>query len=269
MGKYYEVLKRAEIKYRDNDHDADRTPGASPTPQSGATQDCPTVLHFELKQDATFVSGQKSVPEPADCYEALRTNLLARSAARSFKTILFSGTTHGNGASTTAINFATTLAHNRRCYVLLIEANLRTPGIHTSFRIKRNPGLSDIITNGDNPLFHLKNVGPENLSVITAGSEHSGPVGLFESDRFETLLSFMHDLFDYIILDAPPVSGFSEARVLCKKVDGVVLVLEAGKTRKQVAVRAKKEIEEAGGDLLGVVLNKRKYYIPKWIYKML
>lgn len=269
MGKFYEVLKRAEINYRDKDPDTGRAPVAVPTPRSMIKRDLPTVLHFELKSNETLVSGERSAPEPADCYETLRTNLLARSSVQNFKTILFSGTTHGNGASTTAINFATTLAHNRQCYVLLIEANLRTPGIHTSFRIKREPGLSDFITKGDNPLFHLKNVGPENLSVITAGSEHSSPVGLFESDRFETLLSFMRDLFDYIILDAPPVSGFSEARVLCKKVDGVVLVLEAGKTRKQVAARAKKEIEEAGGDILGVVLNKRKYYIPKWIYKML
>ena len=63
--------------------------------------------------------------------------------------------------------------------------------------------------------------------------------------------------------------AFRKHRVLCTKVDGVVLVIEAGKTREQVAVRAKKELEEAGGKVLGVVLNKRKYHIPEWIYKRL
>ncbi len=75
--------------------------------------------------------------------------------------------------------------------------------------------------------------------------------------------------YDYVILDGPSVPGSSDVRVICNKVDGVVLVLEAGKTRKQVAVRAKQELEEAGGKLLGVVLNKRKFYIPEWIYKRL
>jgi len=72
-----------------------------------------------------------------------------------------------------------------------------------------------------------------------------------------------------LILDAPPVPIFSEFRVLCRKVDGVVLVILSEKTRKQVAQKAKREIEEAGGHILGVVLNKRKYYIPKWLYKRL
>ena len=86
---------------------------------------------------------------------------------------------------------------------------------------------------------------------------------------FDLFLKTMGEKFDYIILDAPPVPKFSECWVLCTKVDGVILVLEAGKTRRQVALRAKKALEEAGGRLLGVVLNKRKYYIPQAIYNRL
>jgi Mrp family chromosome partitioning ATPase len=79
----------------------------------------------------------------------------------------------------------------------------------------------------------------------------------------------MRDKFDYVILDAPPVPAFPECLVLCAKVDGVVLVVESGKTRRQVALRARKQVEEVGGKVLGVVLNKRKYYIPEWIYRRL
>ncbi|MFB3123892.1 MAG: cobalamin biosynthesis protein CobQ, partial [Candidatus Binatia bacterium] len=71
------------------------------------------------------------------------------------------------------------------------------------------------------------------------------------------------------VLDAPSVHGFAECRVLCAKVDGVVLVVESGRTRRQVAFNAKKQLEEAGGKLLGVVLNKRRYYIPEFIYRWL
>ena len=238
MGKTYEALERAEKEY------GRRAPEGPPKP--AAEKPSPLPL-------------PETVHEPMDCYEALKTNILARHPGQTIKTILFSGTTHGDGASTTAINFATTLARNCRLKVLLIEANLRTPGLHTAFRIEPERGLSDIMTNGDKPDFYIKKVEPGNLSVVTAGSKLTGPVSLFESDRFGKFLTSMRAVFDYIILDGPPVPSFSEARVLCTKVDGVVLVIEAGKTREQVAVRAKKELEEAGGKVLGMVLNKRKY----------
>jgi Mrp family chromosome partitioning ATPase len=96
-----------------------------------------------------------------------------------------------------------------------------------------------------------------------------GALGLFESGEFDQFLKTVRKRFDYVILDAPPVPVFSEFRVLCSKVDGIVLVVKSDETRRQVALRAKKEIEAAQGNLIGVVLNKRKYYIPKWIYKRL
>ena len=251
MGKSYEALERAEKEK------GGRAPAAPPKPAA------------ETPPPIRSTSVQPEVREPMDCYEALKINILARHPDKSIKTILFTGTTHGVGASTTAINFATTLACNCRLNVLLIEANLRTPGLHTTFGIPQEGGLADIVSNGNKPAFYIKKIEPGNLSVVTAGSKLTGAVGLFESERFSKFLTAVRAAFDFIILDGPPVPSFAEARVICAKVDGVVLVVEAGKTREQVAVRAKKELEEAGGKILGVVLNKRKYYIPDWIYKRL
>ena len=248
MGRTYEALERAEKEYDRNAQVVPLKPFIEPHPP---------------------ISLGNPVTEPMDCYEVLKTNILARHPAHTIKTILFSGTTHGDGASTTAINFATTLARNGQISVLLIEANLRTPSLHSTFQLESEHGLSDIMTSGDKPTLYIKKVEAGNLSIVTAGSEPTGAVSLFESERFSEFLKSMRAVYDYIILDGPPVPGFSEARVLCAKVDGVVLVIEAGKTREQVAVRAKKELEEAGGKVLGVVLNKRKYHIPGWIYKRL
>jgi capsular exopolysaccharide synthesis family protein len=248
MGKTFEALERAEKEY-------DRKAQVVPLKP--------------LAESAPPISLQEPVPEPMDCYEALKTNILARHPDHTIKTILFSGTAHGDGASTTAINFATTLARNSRVKVLLIEANLRTPSLHKALRIEPERGLSDIMTNGDKPTFYIKKVEPGNLSVVTAGSRPTATVSLFESERFSGFLKSMRAVYDYVILDGPPVPSFSEASVLSSKVDGVVLVIESGKTREQVAVRAKKELEEAGGKVLGIVLNKRKFHIPDWIYKRL
>ena len=95
------------------------------------------------------------------------------------------------------------------------------------------------------------------------------PEGLFQSDQFDEVLQSMRDSFDYVILDAPPVTLFPETRMICNKLDGIILVLEFGQTRRQVALKVKKEIDTAGGNFLGVIINKRKYFIPKWIYKRL
>jgi capsular exopolysaccharide synthesis family protein len=248
MGKYCEVLERAE---------------------KGYGRRVPETTLKTIAETHPPISPPEAAHVPMDRYEALKINILARHPGQTIKTILFSGTTHGDGASTTAINFATTLARNSRLKVLLIEANLRTPSVHTVFRIEPERGLSDLMSNGDKPDFYIKKVDPGNLSLVTAGSTLTGEVSLFESNRFNEFLTSVRVAFDYIILDGPSIPSFSEARALCTKVDGVVLVIEAGKTRKQVAVRAKKELEEAGGKVLGVVLNKRKYYIPEWIYKRL
>lgn len=265
MGRTYQALKRAEKKYLSNEPEPDRKPNAANGAEPGTVPDLPMVVHVDIQQGAASGTDNESL----SCYEAMRTNMLARYPDKKFKVIFFSGTNRGVGVSTTAINFATTLAHHRHQKVLLVEANLRTPGIHSSFDIERDRGLSDMITNGGDPVSYIKEIRPGYLSVVTAGTKHGVPISLFESDRFDAFLRSMNELFDYIILDVPPVPIFSEARVLCSKVDGVVLVLDAGKTRRQVAVRAKKEIEAAGGRILGVVLNKRKYYIPKWLYKRL
>ena len=115
----------------------------------------------------------------------------------------------------------------------------------------------------------IMRVGPGNLYVLPCGRHRSTPAPLFESSQFDAFLKSARDQFEYVIMDAPPVPRFSESRIICAKVDGVVLVVGSGKTRRQVALRAKKEIEDAGGKVLGLVLNRRKHYLPEWIYKRL
>ena len=200
-------------------------------------------------------------------YEDLKANLLARYPLGSMKTILFTSVSHGMGASTTAVNFAITLARNGQSRVLLVDADLRTPKLHDVFKIDYLNGLSDFVADGSGLL--PCRVGSENLDVIPSGRIQSDPVSLFGSKGFDKFLKRVRESYDFIVLDAPPIHGFPDSRALCGKVDGVVLVMEAGKTRQQAALSAKRQLEEAGGKILGVVLNKRKFYIPEFIYRRL
>lgn len=215
--------------------------------------------------------GPKHFPLQASLgrYQEVKTRLINRFPQESIKTILITGTADGDGASTTAINFATSLAQDCRLNILLLDANLRRPHLHEVFGIDYHPCLTSLLTQKETQASFFDKEGHGNLYVLPGGEKQSSALTLFESTRFDNFLKSARKKFDYVILDAAPVTSFSEPQVLGPKVDGVILVIAAGKTRRQVAIRAKKELEDAGAKILGVVLNKRKHYIPNWIYKRL
>ena len=212
---------------------------------------------------------KQSIKSDLAGYEDILTRLHTQHPGKSIKTIMFTGANHGGGATTTAVNFAKALIRDYQVKVLLIDANMRTPNLRELFDIENEEGLTDIVLNSDSKPYKVINFEPSYLFVLATGGNYVGPVSLFESERFDAFLRNAREDFDYIILDSAPIPSFAEARVLCEKVDGVVLVVESGKLRRHVALRAKKELEDAGARILGVVLNKRKYHIPEWLYKRL
>jgi non-specific protein-tyrosine kinase len=248
MGRTHEALERAEKEYQSHILKTALAPGKIPV----------TLLpRRSLKEQAT------------EHFETLKMNLLTRVGDRSIKSILFTGTALGDGASTSAVNVAELLAKDSQFRVLLVDANLRGPCLHHIFKVDHSPGLVGLLTEREEVTNPILKVGPGGLHLVTCGRNHSEPVSLFESSRFSRFMNTMCESFDYVILDGPPVGRFSESRILGARVGGVVLVVEAGKTRRQVAQRAKKDLEEAGGEVLGIVINRRKFHIPEWIYKRL
>ena len=248
MGKTYEALERGE-KGRKKD-------SSGPLPKSE-------------KVSEVIPPRQTSIHMAMGRYEDLKSNLFTRYPKSLLRMILFNGTSHANGSSTTAATFAAMLARDSQLKVLLVDMNLRSPSLHRLFKIYQVPGLSDILTHGGQIAFKIEKVGPENLYVLPCGGRYTRGAALFENSGLDDFLRMIRTRFDHIILAGGPYPTLPEYRVICAKVDGVVLVIESGKTRRPVALRAKKELEEAGGKVLGVVLNRRKYYIPGWIYKRL
>jgi len=216
-----------------------------------------------------FITAPVPKSDGNECYQNLKANFLSLYPGKTVRSILFCSTAYGDGCTTTAFNFASTLTEDLQSKVLVIDTNLRAPHLHDICRIGNTPGLSDHMESGDEPILPVLLKGLSSLYIIPCGSSKSAPVNLFEGRRFSEFLGAMRERFDYVILDGPPLPKFSESKVLCNKVDGVVLVVRAGRTRREVALRAKREIEEAGGKILGVVLNRHRYHIPEWIYKRL
>jgi Mrp family chromosome partitioning ATPase len=187
-------------------------------------------------------------------YDALKVNLLTRYPDRSIKSVLFTGCNPGDGVSTTAINFAASLARGSRVDVLLIEAN------HKFF------SFYDLCK----PKYVYDPIGPPwNLHLLRCNEGGDEFGAQFQYASFEQLLKLTREKFGYIILDAPPVHICADSLLLSSLVDGVILVINSGRTRRPVALRAKQQLEEAGARLLGIVLNRRRFYIPGFIYRWL
>ncbi len=248
MGKFYEALERAKKE------------------SQGNILETPDDSH---KAVVVKKPGKFPMQTLSDRFQEVKTKLVTCFPLGSVKTILFTGTAHRDGCTTTAASFANTMAQFCRLNVLLIDANLRSPRLHEVFNVGYNQGLGDLLTKEEEKISIFKKVGHGNLYLIPCGKKKSGPLAIFESTRFDKTLKLMREKFDYVILDAPPVNSYAETKVMGKKVDGVILVIESGKTRKQVAIKAKQELEDAGAKVLGVILNRRKHYIPEWIYKRL
>jgi len=199
-------------------------------------------------------------------YYRLKLNILRMGKEGKIKALLFSSPTKGEGASTVLADFGIFLAGQGE-KVLLVDANLQSPSLHQRFHLEMENGLADLMLGKAKLPEVVKKTTLENLWVIPSGTAHSNPLFFksLESHHMHT----MREGVDWLLFDAPPINHFDEALALLEKVDGVVMVLQAEKTRWEVAQSAKQRLEDSGGKILGVVLNKRKFYIPSWLYKTL
>ncbi len=257
MGKTHQALQRAEKEYQEKYQvlkaDTDRVDS-----QESQTR-MPTLPSKSKPPVRTRVEGYR------DQYDSLKINLFSRYPAEQLKLIVFTGTAYGDGNSTTAVNFVTSLAKDPKRSVCIIDANIQKPCLHQVFNQDLKEGLTDFLAAENDAEPRMARI-QENLFFLNSGSIGNRSSGLLESAKFEDFLEKARDHFDHVILDCPPVSNFPETRRLASRADGVVLVVNAGITMKNVALRAKRDLSEAGATLLGVVLNKREYFIPRWLY---
>ncbi|RJP96268.1 MAG: tyrosine-protein kinase family protein [Desulfobacteraceae bacterium] len=253
MGKTHQALQRAEQEYQER----------IITSRSGPDIN---VRHMLPKKPS--MPRQTTNDQYLAQYEFLKSNLLSRYPSNKLTSLAFTSASLGDGTTTTAVNFATAMAKDSLRSVLLVDANFRHPCLHDMFHIELTNGLSDFLAreNGMEPQFTMIE---KNLHIQTAGSLGLRAAGLFESPQFDRFIETACSRFDHVILDCPPVAAFSETRVIAGKVGGVIMVVNAGKTRQKVALRTKNDLIEAGAEILGTVLNRRKFHIPYWVYKRL
>ena len=199
----------------------------------------------------------------AEAYRVLRTNMQFSKKLGGGKTICITSGGSGEGKSFTVSNLAFVCAQ-LGYKVLVIDADLRRPAQHKTFELPRKPGLSDVLRKEVSFEDAVQNAGMENLFLLTSGRSTVASAGLLDTPRMRDLIAELKEKYDYVILDAPPIIGVSDASVLVSQVDAALLVIQPRSYPKVLSHRASNIIENVGGNLVGVVLNNinisRDYY---------
>jgi capsular exopolysaccharide synthesis family protein len=200
-----------------------------------------------------------------EAYRMLRTSVLLSTAGSPPKTILFTSGQPGDGKTTTAVNTGVSLAQ-LGSKVLLIDCDLRRPTLHRALRISKQPGLSAYLSSDSQPEEVVLPTRVPHLSAITCGPVPPNPAELLASERMRELLAWASQHYEHVILDSPPLLSVTDPVILSTRVDGVILVVQAGRSTRDIVRRARQELNHVGAKVFGVVLNnlnmRREGYGP-------
>lgn len=189
----------------------------------------------------------------SEAYRTLRTNLSFYSVDNPIRTLVVTSPAPDEGKSTTIANLAVTMAQSGR-RTILVDCDLRRPTLHELFEVDNNTGITSMVLNENAPP-SLRKTEVENLWLLPSGPKPPNPADLLGSRQIDRVLTQLKEQADIVLLDAPPVVGVTDAAVLGAKADGVLLIINAGKTRREHAERAKELLERARVRIIGAALT--------------
>ena len=193
----------------------------------------------------------------SEAYRQLRTSILLSSAGHAPKTLLVTSSLPSEGKTTTAVNTAISLAQTG-ARVLIIDADMRRPRLHNVLNTPNRGGLSTLLSSDANEevLFSLIHKSEAmNLFVLPSGPVPPNPAELIGSEQMRTLLNFVQGRFTHVVVDSPPIASFTDGVLLASIVDGVILVVNSGKSSRQIVRRGKQYLQDVGAKIFGIVLN--------------
>jgi succinoglycan biosynthesis transport protein ExoP len=192
----------------------------------------------------------------SEAYRVLRTNLQFSSLDKPLRTLVVTSPNPVEGKSTTVANLGVVMAQAGKS-VILVDADLRRPVLHRIFQIDNQKGLTDALLNAEPDLDgHLQPTGVENLRLLTTGPLPPNPSELLGSQRMAALIERLKEEAEVVLFDSPPSLAVTDASVIATQTDGVLLVADAGRTRRNLASESAERFQQIGANLLGVVLNR-------------
>lgn len=208
--------------------------------------------------DARLLPQMKGLDPASESYRILRTNIQFVSVDTPLRTLLVTSSSPGEGKTTTAANLAFAMVMDGK-KVILVDTDLRRPSLHKLLELPTMPGVTDVLLERaklDDAL--LPHADLPALSILTAGSTPPNPSDLLNSRRFHALMAELADRADLVIFDSPPVTAASDASILASQMDGTILVVETGSTKKAAARHSLELLRNGRANILGVMYNKMR-----------
>lgn len=219
------------------------------------------MTHAQIPSSARGLQQLVAIAQPrspaAEAYRTLMTNIRFSSIERPLRTILFTSPDPDEGKSTTLANLAVTAAQGGT-HAVLVDGDLRRPRLHEIFDLPNEDGLATALALESCTDIPAQQTFLSGLTVLTSGPPPPSPADLLSSARLVRILDALKDSADLVMLDSPPVTAVADASILAPRVDAVVLVLDAMRTRREQAQRAKAQLERVNAHILGVVLNNAR-----------
>lgn len=224
----------------------------------------------DSKIDARLITYFDSKSVISEQYKTLTTNLLNYDKGRPPHTIAVTSSVHSEGKTVTTLNLAITLSQSTsKGKILLIDADMRkgqmTNYLGTGFHV----GLSEYLSGKaqlNDILFH---VDIDNLSFISCGAVPPNPAELLGSPKMKELISAMRSQYEFVVIDTPPVIPVTDPVIVGTQVEGMIMVVQAGRTQRGIVKRAMEMLEQGHTNLIGHVLTGIEYFVPQYIYRYL
>lgn len=206
-------------------------------------------------------------PSLTDQFRHIKNHLNIYRNTTGFKVFAFTAPHFQAGVSTLASNASLIMSWDfldQR--ILLVDTQLKSPNLHVAFGANPYPGLLDYLINGHDLSKVCQPTFRPNLDLITGGEGSGIASSPFDLKRFSDFLEDIRQHYDFVIIDCPPVLEDSDAQVICAKVDGVVLIIEANRLRFEVLTACLDELTPQSR-LVGCIFNKRQFFIPNFLYR--
>lgn len=215
------------------------------------------VTKSPLLSGRTIAIAQKPLSHTAEEFLRIRSALTYASVNSRVKVLLVTACLPGEGKSTVSVNLAMALA-GKQDSVLLIDADLRRPRAHEYAGIDGSVGLTNVLLQEVDLDIAKHRIRGTGLDILPAGKIPPNPAEMLTSQRMADLVASMTDKYSYIVIDTPPVLSVADANLLAPVVDGVILAVDASKTRRANLTRTMKTLESGGARILGTVLNRAR-----------
>jgi capsular exopolysaccharide synthesis family protein len=253
LSKIYDALRKAENEKKKK--------------RAESTRIKPASRKIDMSRDSNLLKGMDENFRRA--LLTLRNTVESETKEHNTRTIVFTSAVGREGKTTVLSAFARVLAIGQGESILLVDCSIRNPKLHRLFGVENDKGIIDYLDGKEDLPNLIHHLGVPGIDLITAGTTEDVDISmpLFNSDRMSLFMREVSEAYEYVLIDTSAVLEAPETPIISSYSDGVIMIIHIGKTRREVIKRAILMIEKHDGRFIGTVLNRKKYYIPEFIYR--